>query len=169
MRCEVSSGVRRGRRQNPLRRLPDSRARRSCPFLRLKMACSSTCRVSRPLDFTGRSSGHLVLQKLATGHLMQEGFLAEQKVWPSSIIAELWSLGCWRSKSSSAHCQSCRSPEVELTGSWKSKRRLSTRAMLASTIGAGRSKENEETAPAVYFPIPGSCSRVDASFGKWPP
>src|SRR5882724_6260701 len=51
----------------------------------------------------------------------------------------------------------------------KSKIRARTRALLASTIGAGWSNAKLATAWAVYFPIPGSCCISSTDRGKRSP
>ncbi len=56
----------------------------------------------------------------------------------------------------------------QIDGEGSSVSREKTRSTLPSTAGTGRSKAMEQTAPAVYSPIPGSARTSSYSLGNWP-
>ena len=111
------SELRSGSFQSPLRREPDSRARRRAPLARRQnTTCSLMTTVARRGFFMGRVSGLRVWQKARTGQAGQSGDLVEQDVWPSSMRAELKARGARSGTSSVAQDQSAFRPRVESTG-----------------------------------------------------
>jgi len=107
-------------------------------------------------------------QSRLSGHVSHRG-LSVQTLLPNSITAWLNVPTFFRGRIDSATDHRYRCVAAEPVGSRHAVSRASTRVEFASRMGCRASREIERTAPAVYFPTPGSASTSSISCGNSPP
>src|SRR5205807_3053455 len=119
--------------------------------------------------FRGSDAGSRAQQNFFTGQIWQRGLCAVQTRAPRSIIA-FWKSRAlfWGTSFAESFHNFCR-PWVESIGARILKRRVRTRAVLASTMGRDLLRAKTVMAFAVYRPIPGKDCNASGPFGNFPP
>ena len=125
--------------------------------------------IAARLFFRGSDAGSRARQNFFTGQIWQRGLRAVQMRAPRSIIA-FWKSRAlfWGTSFPESFHNSCRA-SVQSIGARILKRRVRTRAVLASTRGRDLLNAKTAIAFAVYRPIPGNDRNASGPIGNFPP